>query len=83
VLVHDHWRQGFFDYVYNAADIDGAPIVWARDMGPEKNQELLNYYRGRKVWLLEADLKADQLRTYPAKGTNAGSKPEESPTNEE
>jgi hypothetical protein len=41
--------------VYNRADIDGSKIVWARDMGPEKNQELVDYYRGRKFWMAEAD----------------------------
>ena len=40
------------EYVYNAADIDASPIVWARDMGTEKNAELLSYFRSRKVWLL-------------------------------
>jgi hypothetical protein len=43
------------EWVYNGADIDGAAIVWARDMGEAANRELLNYFRDRKVWLLEAD----------------------------
>jgi hypothetical protein len=43
------------EYVYNAADIDASPIVWARDMGPEKNAELVRYFGSRKVWLLNAD----------------------------
>lgn len=43
------------EWVYNEGDIDGSKIVWARDMGPEKNQELLDYYRGRKFWIVEAD----------------------------
>jgi hypothetical protein len=43
------------EWVFNGADIDGSKIVWARDMGPEKNQELLDYYRGRKFWIVEAD----------------------------
>jgi len=38
------------DWVYNAADIDGSPIVWARDMGESKNAELIEYYVNRKVW---------------------------------
>ena len=41
------------EYVYNDADIDASPIVWARDMGAEKNAELLRYYSSRKAWLLE------------------------------
>jgi len=51
------------EWVYNGADIDGHKIVWARDMGPEKNQELLDYYRGRKFWMVEAD-GAAMLRPY-------------------
>ncbi len=43
------------EWVYNGADIDGQKIVWARDMGPEKNRELLDYYRGRKFWMVEVD----------------------------
>ena len=43
------------EWVFNGADIDGQKIVWARDMGAEENQELLDYYRGRKFWMVEAD----------------------------
>ena len=43
------------EWVFNGADIDGSKIVWARDMGAEKNQELVDYYRGRKFWIIEAD----------------------------
>jgi hypothetical protein len=43
------------EWIFNGADIDGSKIVWARDMGPEKNQELLDYYRGREFWMVEAD----------------------------
>ncbi|MEQ1945539.1 MAG: hypothetical protein ABL995_00015 [Bryobacteraceae bacterium] len=35
------------EWVYNEPDINGSRIVWARDMGPERNQELLRYYPGR------------------------------------
>jgi hypothetical protein len=43
------------EWVYNHADIDASRIVWARDMGPAANRELLDYYRGRKTWVLDAD----------------------------
>jgi hypothetical protein len=46
--IHEEW-------VNNDADIDGSPVVWARDMGEEKNRELLDYYKDRHVWLLEPD----------------------------
>jgi hypothetical protein len=45
------------EYVYNEADIDEARIVWARDMDPEKNERLMQYFTGRMIWrwTLEAD----------------------------
>jgi len=54
------------DWVFNAADIDASPIVWARDMGPEKNRELMDYYRGRSVWLIYADEKPVKIERLPA-----------------
>jgi hypothetical protein len=30
-------------------------VVWARDMGDADNQELLRYFRNRRVWRLDAD----------------------------
>jgi len=57
---HDPFRE----YVFNDADIDRAPIVWARDMGAEKNAELVRYFRGRRVWLLDGDQDPPQLSSY-------------------
>lgn len=54
------------EWVSNGADIDSQKIVWARDMGAEKNQELLDYYRGRKFWEVEADGGAG-AEPYPQK----------------
>ncbi len=42
-----------FDAVYNDADLDRAPIVWARDLGPDADARLRAYYRDRTVWWLE------------------------------
>jgi hypothetical protein len=40
--------------VHNEADIDGSKIVWAWDMGRAQNDELINYFKGRRVWWLES-----------------------------
>ena len=43
------------EWVYNLSDIDAAKIIWARDLGPEKNRELLDYYPARHFWIVQAD----------------------------
>jgi hypothetical protein len=65
VLVHystDHIPE--HDWVYNAADVDAAKIVWAWDMDKQKNQELLEYFKNRRVWLLEPDQSPPRLSPY-------------------
>jgi hypothetical protein len=52
------------DFVQNLADIDGSSVIWARDMGEDGNRDLLEYYRDRKIWLLEADLGTPRLTEY-------------------
>ncbi|HWY04741.1 MAG TPA: hypothetical protein VNX60_13785 [Candidatus Acidoferrum sp.] len=53
------------DWIYNAPDIDRARIIWARDMGSEKNLELLLYFRDRHTWLMSGDESPPQLEPYP------------------
>ena len=52
------------EWVYNRANIDASEIVWAQDMGEARNRELLNYFRGRKVWLLQPDTDPLTLTAY-------------------
>jgi hypothetical protein len=59
------------EWVYNRADIDGAKVVWAREMDPEHNRELLDYYQNRRIWLLEPDAERPILRPYPTQNSHA------------
>lgn len=47
-LIHDEW-------VYNSANIDRQPIIWARELDEDHNRQLREYYNDRKVWLCSPD----------------------------
>ena len=65
VIVHYGPRHDVdWEWVYNAADIDHSKVVWARDIGDDKNQELLRYFPARRVWLLNGDDSPPKLSPY-------------------
>lgn len=39
--------QSVFEWVYNSADIDSQRVIFARDLGEDRNAELRAYYRNR------------------------------------
>jgi hypothetical protein len=53
------------EWVYNGADLRGNPVIWAREMGPARNRALLEAFRDRRPWLLEADERPLVLERYP------------------
>jgi hypothetical protein len=63
-----YWPNHIFqdEWVYNAADIDAAQVVWARDLGTIENENLRRYYPDRTVWLLEPDADPPKLTRYGA-----------------
>jgi hypothetical protein len=59
-----------FDWVYNAADPDRAPVVFAREMTPEADRALMSYYSGRHIWIVEPD--AEPVRLAAISGAGGG-----------
>jgi hypothetical protein len=53
------------EWVYNAADIDHAKVVWARDLGEPENRELLQYFQNRRVWRVDPDESPLHLQRVP------------------
>jgi hypothetical protein len=56
------------EWVYNPSDIDGAKVIWARDMDSEHNEELIRYFQNRHIWLLQPDERVRgklQITPYP------------------
>lgn len=49
-------EYNLLQWIYNDADIDASRIVWARDLGPERNAELKQYYAGRQVWMVDPNV---------------------------
>jgi hypothetical protein len=60
------------EWVYNRADLDGAPVIWAHDMGDDRNQRLLQYFAGRKAWLLELPSATPRPVPYPRRVPSTG-----------
>jgi hypothetical protein len=58
---HDEW-------VYNAATIDDAPIVWCREMGEATDRDVVRYYGDRTVWLATVDDRGARVYRYGLTG---------------
>lgn len=48
-----------FEYVFNEANIDDAPVIWAHAMSD--NRRLLEYYKDRTIWLLDSSVVPPRL----------------------
>jgi hypothetical protein len=62
---YNRYHDSTNEWVYNGANIDGAKVVWARDMGDSRNAELIRYFPQRRLWLAEPDLAPPRLSPYP------------------
>jgi hypothetical protein len=60
----DH--EPFEEWVYNQADIAGSKVAWARELSAAENQRLIDYFKDRQVWLLQADEQPPKLDPFKA-----------------
>jgi len=54
--IHDEW-------VFNGADIDGAKVLWARELDAKQNAALVQYFHERNIWLVDPEV--DNLELIP------------------
>jgi hypothetical protein len=74
------------EWVYNGADIDGSRVIWAREMNPADNENLMRHYKDRDVYLVQPDLEKGRVTlekgreaSYPAAQGLAAVKPQPKP----
>lgn len=54
LLRHGRTFQPHEEWVYNGADLEGAPVVWARELSTRSVGSLLEHYADRTAWLVNA-----------------------------
>lgn len=59
--IHEEW-------VFNGADLDGAKVLWARELNKEQNTKLLDYYKDRTIWLVQPDENPSEIVPYAPAG---------------
>ena len=63
--IHDEW-------VFNRADIDGAKVLWARELDAKQNAALLQYFHERSIWLVDPEVDNLELIPYRDAAPGAG-----------
>ncbi len=60
--------NNLFQWVYNLADIDHQRIIWARDLGDERNALLVQYYTAntlaKNVWIVNPNVEPAEYTPY-------------------
>ena len=64
VFVHYSPQHRFHEWIHNDADIDGARVIWALDLGEAEDEKLIEYYADRQVWMVEPDALPPRLGRY-------------------
>jgi hypothetical protein len=66
IIVSYGSQHSFLDeWVYNDADIDGAKVIFARAINSTQDCQLVEYFKSRRIWSLDADQSTPKLEPYP------------------
>ncbi|HEX8910948.1 MAG TPA: hypothetical protein VF796_01215 [Humisphaera sp.] len=57
-------RPATGEWVFNRADLEADPVVWARSMSAERDEALVRHYAGRSAWVLDASAANPTLARY-------------------
>jgi hypothetical protein len=57
-------RKSPAGWYYNGPDPEHSPIIWAQEIDPASDKAFLDYYRGRRVWAVNADAAVPRLEPY-------------------
>ena len=53
------------EIVYNKANIENSKLIWAYDLGAEKNEALLSYYKDRKILVIKVSDSQLEINPLP------------------
>jgi hypothetical protein len=56
--------NNLFQWIYNDADIDASAIVWARDLGRDRDAQLAGYFHDRDVWIVDPNVEPATCHRY-------------------
>jgi hypothetical protein len=57
-------REPLDQWTYNSADINGAKVVWAGEVDPASDNDLLIHYGNRQAWLIEPDTRPVRVSPF-------------------
>lgn len=61
-------HDSFDEWVYNEPNLDKSKTIWAREMDSANNFALICFYKDRKVWLVQPDLRTPAITPYDLSG---------------
>jgi len=58
-------REPLDQWTYNSADLSRSKVIWAGEVDPASDRDLLFKYGNRQAWLIEPDTRPVRVSPYP------------------